>query len=105
MAPRKTPPAVLEGYYGIKRATELLGLSDPEDKEDKTGQKWLRDGVNLKGWPHARMAGRLVFSDSDLATIAELNRNPVARPGRKPRQRRTAAKSPAPSVPAQRSAA
>lgn len=88
MTPRKTPPAVLEGYYGIKKATELLGLSDPDDPADKTGQKWLRDGVNLKGWPHQRFAGRLVFSDSDLATIAALNRNPVTRSGRRSRTRR-----------------
>lgn len=83
MAPRKTTPRVLEGYHTIKKATELLGLSDPNDPDDKTGQKWLRDGVNLKGWPHQYMAGRLVFSDSDLARIAEISRNTPNRRGRR----------------------
>ena len=87
MAPRKTTPPVLEGYHGIKKATELLGLSDPADPTDTAGQKWLRDGVNLKGWPHQRMAGRLVLSDSDLAAFAGMHRNPAVRPGRRSRKR------------------
>ena len=90
MAPQKTPPSVLEGYHNVKRATEKLGLSDPTDPDDKTGQRWLRDGVNLKGWPHHRMGGQLVFSDSDLVEIARLNRNPATRPGRRPQRARKA---------------
>lgn len=99
MAPQKTTPPVLEGFHGIKKATELLGLSDPNDPDDKTGQRWLRDGVNLKGYPHQRMAGYLVFSDSDLIEIARLNRNPATRPGRRPRRpRKVAAVKQAPTA-------
>lgn len=78
---------VLENYYDLKAATVRLGLSDPNDPEDKRGQKWLRDGVNKLGWPCHRMARQLKFSDSDLAEIAQINRN--KRDGRSgPRRRR-----------------
>lgn len=84
MAPPKATPRALEGFYNVKQATERLGLSDPDNPEDTTGQRWLRDGVNLEGWPHHRMAGYLMFSDTDLAEIARLSRNPTSHSGRKP---------------------
>ena len=74
MAAAKSPPTsakpVLEHFYNVKQATVRLGLATDKE-EDKRGQKWLRDGVNLKGWPARRMAGQLMFSDSDLAWIAD----------------------------------
>lgn len=74
-APTKpTPTPVLENFYNLKKACEQLGLSDPEDPEDKTGQKWLRDGVNreINPFPCTPMAGRLMFSDSHLIAITRM---------------------------------
>lgn len=82
MAAQKPTPRALEGFHNVKKATELLGLSAPNDPDDKRGQKWLRDGVNLHGWPCHRMAGQLMFSDSDLAEIADMHANATTRRGR-----------------------
>lgn len=103
MATPQAPPSkspVLENFHNVKQATVRLGLAT-EDPDDKRGQKWLRDGFNRpedgsKGprFPGCYMAGQLMFSDSDLARIAEIQRNaPPPRRGRKPRntRRRTAA--------------
>lgn len=82
MSTRKpTPTKQLEGFYNVKQAAEKLGLNDPTDPDDESGIRWLRDGVNHKGFPHHRMSGRLVFSDSDLADIAAMHRNASARVG------------------------
>ena len=87
----KTAEPVLENFYNLKQATVRLGLAT-EDPEDRRGQDWLRRGVNRKPtdgpkFPCHRMAGQLMFSDSDLAHIAELVANKVD--GRsKPRRRR-----------------
>jgi len=90
MSTRKpTPTKQLEGFYDVKAATVKLGIAT-EDPEDESGQRWLRDGVNHKGFPHHRMSGRLVFSDADLAAIAAMHRNAPARRGR-PRRTRPAA--------------
>ena len=93
MAPAKAPTAkpVLENFYSVSQAAIRLGLRD-EDDASKKGEKWLRDGVNKLGWPCHRLAGQLKFSDSDLAKIAEINRN--KRDGRTgPRRRRVARKA------------
>ncbi|WP_030569728.1 hypothetical protein [Streptomyces aureocirculatus] len=77
---RKPAEPVLEHFYTLKKAAERLGLNDPDDPEDKTGVDWLRRGVNRKDgtpFPHHRMANQLMFSDSDLAVIAEMQRNKV----------------------------
>ncbi|KND29664.1 MULTISPECIES: hypothetical protein [Streptomyces] len=88
MSATKAPPArsrtagpVLENFYNLKQATVRLGLAT-EDENDKRGQDWLRRGVNRKPgqgpkFPCYRMANQLMFSDSDLAEIAELVRNKV----------------------------
>ena len=71
--PKATPTKpVLENFYNVKAATVRLGLAT-EDEDDKTGQKWLRDGVNDKTdpFPCTRMAGQLMFSDSHLARSEE----------------------------------
>lgn len=88
---QKTPEPVLEHFYNLKQATIRLGLAE-EDPEDKRGQDWLRRGVNRKPeqgpkFPCHRMAGQLMFSDSDLAVIAELVANKVDGRSR-PRRRR-----------------
>lgn len=96
MAPRKAaPPSELENFHNTKAATVRLGLAT-DDPEDKRGQKWLRDGVNRpadgsKGpkFPCRRMAGQLMFSDSDLAEIAEICHNALDRRGHHPRMRQT----------------
>ncbi|MFJ8192804.1 hypothetical protein ACIQ8D_24035 [Streptomyces sp. NPDC096094] len=55
-----------------------LKLRDPDDATKK-GEKWLRDGFNRpadgsKGrqFPGRYMAGRLKFTEADLAVIAEI---------------------------------
>ncbi|WP_030755523.1 hypothetical protein [Streptomyces sp. NRRL F-5135] len=92
MASPTKPKPVLEKHYKLKEATDKLGLSDPENPDDKTGQRWLRDGVNLHGFPCRRMAGQLRFSESDLAEISELSRerrHGNSGPRRKRRPRKT----------------
>lgn len=97
MAATKAPPAhtqkvpaeepVLETFYTVGWAAVRLGLkSEAEHKKgSKVGEKWLRDGVNKEGWPCHRMAKQLLFSDSNLAEIAELHRNKKdARSGPRP---------------------
>ncbi|MCM8548959.1 hypothetical protein [Streptomyces sp. STCH 565 A] len=103
MSPATAPPArkrpadpVLEHFYNLKQATVRLGLAT-EKEDDRRGQDWLRRGVNRKPqdgpkFPCHRMAGQLMFSDSDLATIAEFAANKVDGRSR-PRRRR----KPAPS--------
>ncbi|MGW8953040.1 hypothetical protein [Streptomyces sp. NPDC055709] len=85
--PKPSPPPtpVLENFYSVAQAALRLGLREPDDPSKK-GEKWLRDGVNLRGFPCHRMAGQLLFSDSDLAEIAAECRNASQRRGR---QRRT----------------
>lgn len=83
MAATKAPPAptqktpaepVLENFHTVSEAAIRLKLRDKDDPS-KVGEKWLRDGVNKEGWPCHRMAKQLLFSDSDLAAIAELHHN------------------------------
>lgn len=90
-APKGAPTKpVLENYYNVRQATVRLALADPDDENDKSGQKWLRDGVNqdLDPFPHTRMAGQLMFSDSHLAEIAKRHENKAETRGR-PRGRRS----------------
>lgn len=99
MPAQKAPPAgtktaepVLENFYTVSEAAIRLRLREPQDPSKK-GEKFLRDGVNKLGWPCHRMAGQLLFSDSDLAFIAEQNRNRVdgrSRPRRTRRPRQNA---------------
>lgn len=82
------PTRQLEGFHTVKAATVALGLAT-SDEDDKRGQRWLRDGVNRKvnPFPHHRMSGLLVFSDSDLAEIAEMHHNAPTRRAARPRRR------------------
>ncbi|KOV86113.1 MULTISPECIES: hypothetical protein [unclassified Streptomyces] len=98
---RKTPTElVLENFWTVAEAAVRLRFRDADDPSTK-GEKVLRDGVNLHGWPCHRMGNRLIFSDSDLAQIAELHRNRKdKRAGRRSptsgyRPRRPRAKAPA----------
>lgn len=77
--PARTPktladPPVLENFWTVAEAAVRLRFRDADDTTT-TGEKVLRDGVNLHGWPCHRMGNRLIFSDSDLIAIAELLRN------------------------------
>jgi hypothetical protein len=98
---------LLEHFYTVEKAAARLGLCDPDDPEDKRGQSWLRTGVNDKTnpFPCHRLSGQLMFSDSDLAEIAERHRNKPEARGRHTRTRRTRKPSAVASatVPAQRS--
>lgn len=98
MSPRKPTPTP-EGFYNVKAAVVRLGLA--EDENDTTGRRWLRDGANRqpgdkrgKPFPHSRLNGQLVFSESDLAEIYTMHRNAPTRRGRA-RGTRIARKSPA----------
>lgn len=88
MAATKAPPAptqsltelrVLERFFNVRNAAIELGLTDPKDPKDTTGQRWLRDGFNRpadgsKGrkFPGRYMGRELMFSESELAVIAEI---------------------------------
>lgn len=87
-SPRTGSAKTLERFYTVKQAAKWLIPTDPEtpDEDNEAGERWLRDGVNHKGWPHHRFGRRLMFSDSDLAEIAALHRNAPTRAGR-PRRR------------------
>lgn len=77
--PSPTAEPVLESFYNLRNAAVWFDLADPDDPEDTNGQRWLRDGFNRpadgsKGrkFPGQYMAGQLVFSDSNLAVIAQI---------------------------------
>ncbi|MEU0991637.1 hypothetical protein [Streptomyces sp. NPDC005953] len=85
MATQPRPRPVLETYHNVSEAAVRLNLRKPEDTSKK-GEKWLRDGVNKSGFPHTRLAGQLMFSDSHLATIAEMHQNAPQARGRHKRR-------------------
>lgn len=80
-APQKTPAEPVLGlFYNVRAAAIRLGLTDPEKPGDTTGQRWLRDGFNRpfdgsKGrkFPGRYMGRELMFSEADLAVIAEIS--------------------------------
>ena len=69
----------------------LLRLKGEErEKESMAGQRWLRDGVNHKGFPHYRVGRRLMFSEANLVAILE---DFCRVPGTHRRPRRTSRKT------------
>jgi excisionase family DNA binding protein len=52
----------------------------------KVSVRWLRHGINHRGFPHHRMGRLIVFSREDLAQIAAMHHRPA-----KPRRARVAA--------------
>jgi hypothetical protein len=87
MSPRKPTPTP-QGFYRVEAAVVKLGLA--KDENDTTGRRWLRDGANRKPedgkgkpFPHSRLNGQLVFSDTDLAEIYAMHRNAPNRRGRR----------------------
>lgn len=121
MAATKAPPAptqrtpaepVLGLFYNVRNAAIRLGLTDPTNPDDTTGQRWLRDGFNRpidgsggRKFPGRYMGRELIFSEADLAVIDEIAREetearlrakeqPPVSTGRPRRVRRTA-KAPA----------
>lgn len=90
--PTKASVTKLEKFYTVKQAAKWLVPPDPDNADDEVGERWLRDGVNHKGWPHHRFGRRLMFSESDLAEIAALHRNAPTRSGR-PRASRKPARA------------
>lgn len=113
-APTPKTPAepVLEHFFDLGQAAVRLGLRTPEDTS-KRGEKWLRDGYNRpedgsKGrkFPGRYMAGRLKFSESELAVITDIAlEESTAKQQAKPKpstgrpRRRAAVKSPALATP------
>jgi hypothetical protein len=76
--PRTAEPA-LKTFYNVRAAAIRLGLTDPKDPKDTTGQSWLRegfnrplDGSNGRKFPGRYMGRNLIFSESDLAVIDEI---------------------------------
>ncbi|MCW7941605.1 hypothetical protein AAW14_06035 [Streptomyces hygroscopicus] len=94
---------LLERFHNVGEAAVRMGFKTQaeHDAGSTKGERWLRDGANRpedgsKGtpFPHVRMNGCLMFSDSDLAEIAEMHRNAPtqgARRGTRRRPARTAA--------------
>ncbi|MGW3114428.1 hypothetical protein [Streptomyces sp. NPDC001091] len=72
----------LEHHFDVRAAAIELGLNiNPNNPEDKTGERWLRDGFNRpedgsKGrrFPGFYMSGKLMFSESDLIAITQIAR-------------------------------
>jgi hypothetical protein len=79
-APTQTPAELgLGPFRNIRNAAIWLGLTDPNDPKDTTGQRWLRDGFNRpldgsKGrkFPGRYMGRELMFSEAELLLIAEI---------------------------------
>lgn len=101
--PKASPPAQLDHFYSVGEAAIRLGLKTQAQHEagSKSGERWLRDGVNraTSPFPCHRMSGQLLFSDSDLAEIAARSRNAPDKRARRPRRpRRTARTTPEPNA-------
>jgi hypothetical protein len=80
-APTPNDEAGLAEDYDVGWAAVKLGLKTEAEHlaGSKTGEKWLRDGYNRpsdgsKGrqFPGRYMAGRLKFTEDDLAVIAQI---------------------------------
>ncbi len=68
MTPSRPPKGGAQpNYHNVNEAAERL----------RVGVRWLRDGVNHRGFPHGRLGARLVFSDADIAAIYEMYRVPA----------------------------
>lgn len=111
MPATKAPPLmVLENFHSVSEAAIRLGLRKPDEmdkhgKPSKKGEKWLRDGANRpkdgsegEPFPHTRLAGQLMFSDSHLARIAQINENKPETRGRRRLAPRRSPSRPARSV-------
>ena len=117
MPPRKTPPTKpmkLEDFYNVGEAAVRLGFkTQAEHNAGSTkGERWLRDGCNRaedgsegQPFPHYRMNGCLMFSDSDLAEIAAMHRNAPTQGARRRTRKRIASASSKPRIPRQSAAA
>jgi len=92
MSTRKIDTQKFQQLYNVEEAAKLLlHLKGEEHREQsEAGQRWLRDGVNHKGFPHYRVGRRLMFTEADLVTILE---DFCRVPGTYRRPRRTARKS------------
>lgn len=73
MSTRKIDTQKFQQLYTVEEAAKLLlHLKGEEHREQSVaGQRWLRDGVNHKGFPHYRVGRRLMFTEADLVTILE----------------------------------
>ncbi|MFG2352650.1 hypothetical protein [Streptomyces sp. NPDC048521] len=99
MPARKTPPTKtlkLEGFRNVGEAAVRLGFKTQAEHEagSTKGERWLRDGCNRpedgsegQPFPHHRMNGYLMFSDTDLAEIAAMHRNARTQGARRRRRR------------------
>ncbi|MGC9536536.1 hypothetical protein [Streptomyces sp. UG1] len=77
---RRSEPVspILENFYDIKQAPVRLGIRSVDDPT-QSGERWLRNGFNRpadgsKGrpFPGRYLGKKLMFSESDLAVIAQI---------------------------------
>lgn len=75
--PTELKPLVPE-FYDVSEAAVRLGLREP-GASGQAGEKWLRDGFNRpldgskgKPFPGRYLAGKLKFTEADLAQIAQI---------------------------------
>jgi len=110
MPPRKNPPTPLENFYDVGQAAVRLGFKTQaeHDAGSTKGERWLRDGCNRpedgsKGtpFPHRRMNRQLMFSDSDLAHIADMHVYGSTQSPRRNSRQRTIRRAPEPRIPRQ----
>jgi hypothetical protein len=102
---RKTPPAPLENFYNVGEAAVRMNFKTQAEHEagSSKGERWLRDGANRpedgskgKPFPHFRMNGNLMFSDSNLAEIAAMHRNAPTQGARRRTRRAPRKQAPTP---------
>lgn len=85
-APEQGPTgSILDSLMRVKPAAERIGFSE----------RWLRDGVNHRGFPHYRFGQTIAFDEDQLVQILELHRQEAVapRPARRerPYRRRSSA--------------
>lgn len=64
-----TPTVEHDGFLDIKESVAELGC----------GERWLRDGINHRGFPHHRLGKSLQTSRQDRAEIRKMCRVPASR--------------------------
>jgi hypothetical protein len=111
MPTRKAPPtqqlAKLDDFYSVGEAAVRMNLKTQAEHEagSTKGERWLRDGVNHKGFPAHRLNRQLMFSDSDLAEIAAMNRSAPTQSVRRQTRRRAMARPAEARIPRQQARA
>jgi hypothetical protein len=113
MPARKAPPTKaipLESFYNVGEAAVRMNFKTQAEHETGStkGERWLRDGCNRpedgsegQPFPHHRMNGSLMFSDSNLAEIAAMHLNAPTQGARRRTRKRSTAKPAESRIPRQ----